>query len=201
MCEKCDDGRIPRRYDAVDTLRSCHPDGTQPRADYLSWDECFMAIAIVAGMRSKDPSMQVGACIVGTDRRILSIGYNGSPNGVSDADFPWGKTGDWVDQKYPYVVHAERNAILNYSGPRSNLAGATLYVGLFPCNECAKEIVQSGISEVVYLSDSHHGDPEYVASRRLLGECGVRCRQLDVGPEGHRIVTVPLASGQSGRWA
>lgn len=199
MCKKCHTESTFPHYDDVNTLRSCHSDGTRPRADYLSWDECFMAIALVAGMRSKDPSMQVGACIVGTDRRILSIGYNGSPNGVSDSDFPWGKAGEWVDQKYPYVVHAERNAILNYSGPRSNFVGATLYVGLFPCNECAKEIVQSGISEVVYLSDSHHGEPEYVASRRLLGECGVRCRQLDVGSDGHRIVTVPLTPEQFDR--
>lgn len=162
------------------------------REDYLSWDECFMAMAIVAGLRSKDPSTQVGACIVSSDKRILSIGYNGAPNGMPDDAFPWNRDGEWIDTKYPYVVHAERNAILNYRGSRDNLVGSVLYVALFPCNECAKEIIQSGISEVVYLSDKHHDSDECVASRRLLENCGVRCRRLTPDEITHRSINVSL---------
>lgn len=162
------------------------------RSDYLSWDECFMAMAILAGQRSKDPNTQVGACIVSADNRILSIGYNGAPNGMPDESFPWNREGDWIDTKYPYVVHAERNAILNYRGSRDALVGSTLYVALFPCNECAKEIIQSGISKVVYLGDKHHDSDECVASRRLLESCGVTCRRLTQDDVRHKCIEISL---------
>lgn len=149
------------------------------RVDYLSWDSYFMAIAKLSAMRSKDPYTRVGACIVGSDNRILSIGYNGTPNGYSDKDFPWDRTGDALNTKYLYVVHAERNSILNYRGSRKDLEGAKIYVDLFPCNECAKEIIQSGIKEVIYLSDKYHDTNETIASRRLFDACSVKYRQLD----------------------
>ena len=123
------------------------------REDYLNWEEYFMAVAKLTAMRSKDPNTQVGACIVGTDNRILSVGYNGAPNGFDDDKFPWAREGNPLDTKYLYVCHAERNAILNFKGSRRDLENAVIYVDLFPCNECAKEIIQSGIKEVVYLSD------------------------------------------------
>ena len=127
----------------------------EKRKDYLEWDEYFMAIAKLSAMRSKDPSTQVGACIVSNDNRILSIGYNGAPNGFSDEKFPWGRDGKNLDTKYPYVCHAELNAILNYRGSKKDLEDARIYVDLFPCNECAKIIIQSGIKEVIYLSDKY----------------------------------------------
>ena len=120
------------------------------RENYLSWDEYFMAITELSAMRSKDPSTQVGACIVSDDNRILSIGYNGAPNGFNDDEFPWGRDGENLNTKYPYVCHAEMNAILNYRGSRKDLEGSKIYVDLFPCNECAKMIIQSGIKEVIY---------------------------------------------------
>ena len=130
-------------------------DKNKKRSNYISWDEYFMAIAKLSAMRSKDPSTQVGACIVGADNRILSIGYNGTPNGFNDDEFPWNREGDNLNTKYPYVCHAEMNAILNYRGSRKDLEGAKIYVDLFPCNECAKMIIQSGIKEVIYLSDKY----------------------------------------------
>ena len=149
------------------------------RLDNLSWDEYFMAISKLSAMRSKDPSTQVGACIVGADNRILSIGYNGCPNGYADECFPWEREGLPLDTKYLYVVHAERNAILNYRGSRRDLEDAKIYVDLFPCNECAKEIIQSGIKEVVYLSDKYASSEETIASKRLFDACGVEYRQLE----------------------
>jgi dCMP deaminase len=136
------------------------------REDYISWDEYFMGVAILAGMRSKDPSSQVGACIVSQDHKILSIGYNGLPLGCSDEDFPWEREGDMLDTKYPYVTHSELNAILNYRG--GSLEGATLYVSLFPCNECAKAIIQSGIRKIIYGCDKYNGTDGNTASKRLL---------------------------------
>ena len=146
------------------------------RENYISWDEYFMGVALLASQRSKDPSTQVGACIVDGDKRILSTGYNGFPKGCSDDEFPWNRDDSKGDTKYSYVVHAELNAILNASGKK--LAGATLYVGLFPCNECAKAIIQSGIKEVIYLSDKYHGTPSMTASRRMLDAAGVKVRQI-----------------------
>lgn len=152
---------------------------SKKRKDYLSWDEYFMAIAKLSAMRSKDPSTQVGACIVSDKNRILSIGYNGAPNGYNDDLFPWDREGDPLDTKYMYVVHAERNAVLNYRGSRSELENAKIYVDLFPCNECAKEIIQAGIKEVVYLKDEFKAYQEQVvASKRMFDACGVKYRKL-----------------------
>lgn len=145
------------------------------RTDYISWDEYFMSVAKLAGMRSKDPNSQVGACIVSQDNKILSMGYNGFPMGCSDDEFPWDREGDVLDTKYLYVVHSELNAILNYRG--GSLEGAKLYVSLFPCNECAKAIIQSGIKTVVYDDDKYHDQAVTVASRRLLDAAGVRYYQ------------------------
>ena len=144
------------------------------RADYISWDEYFMGIAMLAAKRSKDPSTQVGACIVSQDNIIISIGYNGMPKGCSDDEFPWDRTGE--ETKYPYVVHAELNAILNASG--RDLRGSKLYVALFPCNECAKAIIQSGIKDVYYLSDKYGNTPTTLASKRMLRAAGVNTTQL-----------------------
>ena len=141
------------------------------REDYLSWDEYFMGVAILAGMRSKDPNTQVGACIVSENNRILSMGYNGFPNGVSDDEFPWEREGEPLDNKYFYSTHSELNAILNYRG--GSLEGAKLYVTLFPCNECAKAIIQSGIKTVVYDSDKYGCEPAFVASKRMFDAAGV----------------------------
>ena len=124
------------------------------RADYISWDEYFMGIAMLAARRSKDPNTQVGACIVSEDNIIISTGYNGMPKGCSDDEFPWDRKGEnEAATKYPYVVHAELNAILNANG--RDLRGSRVYVALFPCNECAKAIIQSGVKEVLYLSDKY----------------------------------------------
>ncbi len=146
------------------------------REGYISWDEYFMGVALLAAQRSKDPNTQVGACIVDEDRRILSTGYNGFPHGCSDDEFPWNRDESLGETKYPFVVHAELNAILNASGKQ--LYGSTVYVALFPCNECAKAIIQSGIKEVVYLSDKYHNTPSTIASRRMLTASGVKLTQL-----------------------
>lgn len=144
------------------------------RTDYINWDEYFMGIAMLAAKRSKDPSTQVGACIVSQDNIIISIGYNGMPKGCSDDEFPWDRTGE--ETKYPYVVHAELNAILNASG--RDLRGSRLYVALFPCNECAKAIIQSGVKEVLYLSDKYANTPATLASKRMLAAAGVKTTRL-----------------------
>ena len=144
------------------------------RTDYINWDEYFMGIAMLAARRSKDPSTQVGACIVSQDNIIISTGYNGMPKGCSDDEFPWDRTGE--DTKYPYVVHAELNAILNANG--RDLRGSRLYVALFPCNECAKAIIQSGVKEVLYLSDKYATTPSTQASKRMLNAAGVKLTQL-----------------------
>ena len=149
------------------------------RNDNLSWDEYFMAIARLSAMRSKDPNTQVGACIVSQDNRILSIGYNGTPNGFKDECFPWNREGDALETKYIYVVHAERNAILNFRGNHKEFENAKIYVDLFPCNECAKEIIQSGIKEVIYLSDKYANTNETIASKKMFDICGVSYRQLE----------------------
>ena len=145
------------------------------RADYISWDEYFMGIAMLAARRSKDPSTQVGACIVSADNIIISTGYNGMPKGCSDDEFPWDREGEQT--KYPYVVHAELNAILNANG--RDLRGSRIYVALFPCNECAKAIIQSGIREVVYLSDKYDKTPANMASKRMLDAAGVKYTRME----------------------
>ncbi|MCQ2517549.1 MAG: dCMP deaminase family protein [Lachnospiraceae bacterium] len=142
------------------------------REDYISWDEYFTGIAILSGMRSKDPNTQVGACIVGKDNRILSVGYNGFPNGCSDDLFPWAREGAELETKYPFVAHSELNAILNYRG--GNLEGSKIFVSLFPCNECAKAIIQAGIKEVIYDSDKYDGTPGNIASKRMFDAAGVK---------------------------
>ncbi len=154
---------------------------TKKRNDYLTWDEYFMGIAKLSAMRSKDPSTQVGACIVGRDNRILSIGYNGTPNGFDDDNFPWSREGNPLETKYLYVCHAEMNAVLNFMGNRKDMEDAKIYVDLFPCNECAKIIIQSGIKEVIYLSDKYYDTDEVKASKYLFDICGVRYRSLSRG--------------------
>ena len=155
------------------------------RKDYLSWEEYFMGIAKLSAMRSKDPNTQVGACIVSDDNRILSIGYNGCPNGYDDSEFPWDREGEPLNTKYLYVCHAEMNAILNYRGSRKELENATIYVDLFPCNECAKAIIQSGIKEIVYISDKYSDSESTIASKRMLDMTGVRYRKYE--PAGRSI--------------
>ena len=161
------------------------------RSNYLGWDEFFIGVAKLAAGRSKDPSTQVGACIVSKDNRILSIGYNGAPNGFDDDKFPWNRVGKIKNEtKYPYVCHAELNAILNYFGSRKDFAGSRIYVDLFPCNECAKVIIQAGISEVIYLSDKYCGSEENIASKLLFDNCGIKYRQLDL--KNQRVIRLSL---------
>ena len=142
------------------------------REGYISWDEYFMGVAKLSGMRSKDPNTQVGACIVSQDNKILSMGYNGFPMGCSDDDFPWAREGEPLKMKYLFTVHSELNAILNYRG--GSLEGSKLYVSLFPCNECAKAIIQSGIKTIVYDSDKYNGSDSVIASKRMLDAAGVK---------------------------
>ena len=136
----------------------------------LTWEEYFMGLAHLSGLRSKDPNTQVGAVIVDENNRVVSIGYNGFPSGVSDDEFPWGREGGVLDTKYAFVVHAELNAILN---SQRSVRGCTLYVSLFPCNECAKAIIQSGIRRIVYESDKYDGVDTNIASKRMLRAAGV----------------------------
>ena len=136
----------------------------------LTWEEYFMGLAHLSGLRSKDPNTQVGAVIVDENNRVVSIGYNGFPSGVSDDEFPWGREGGVLDTKYAFVVHAELNAILN---SQRSVRGCTLYVSLFPCNECAKAIIQSGIRRIVYESDKYDGVDTNIASKRMLHAAGV----------------------------
>lgn len=145
------------------------------RSDYISWDEYFMGVAVLSGMRSKDPNTQVGACIVSEDHKILSMGYNGFPTGCSDDEFPWEREGEPLENKYFYTTHSELNAILNYRG--GSLEGATIYVTLFPCNECAKAIIQAGIKEVIYDCDKYADTPSVIASKRMMDAAGVRYHQ------------------------
>lgn len=147
------------------------------RLDYISWDDFFMGVAILAAQRSKDPGTQVGACIVSEDNKIVSVGYNGMPIGCDDDDFPWNREGEYLDTKYPYVCHAELNAILNAHSP--HLKGCKVYVPLFPCNECCKAIIQSGIKEVIYLSDKYAETDSVKASKRMMDAAGVRYYPLE----------------------
>lgn len=154
------------------------------REDYISWDEYFMGVAYLSGMRSKDPNTQVGACIVSKDNKILSMGYNGFPNGCSDDEFPWEKEGEEeLSTKYPFVTHSELNAILNYRG--GSLEGTKLYVTLFPCNECAKAIIQAGIKMVVYDSDKYKGTLANLASKKMFDAAGVKYQPYH--RTGHKI--------------
>ena len=153
------------------------------RKDYLNWDEFFMGIAKLAAGRSKDPNTQVGACIVSDDNRILSIGYNGAPNNFNDE-------GDDINTKYMYVCHAESNAINNYLGSRKDLRGARIYVDLFPCNECAKDIVQAGIKEVIYLSDKYDGTPGNIVSKKIFDTCNIKYTKMET--KNQKTIKIPL---------
>lgn len=143
----------------------------------ISWDKYFMNVAILASLRSKDTT-KVGSVLV-LNKKLVGMGYNGFPSGVDESKLPTSRVGSFSDVKYAYTIHSEQNCILN--SPVYDIAGATLYVTLFPCNECAKLIIQKGISEIVYLSDKHHDDPPYVASRRLLSLTNIIVRQYDDG--------------------
>lgn len=145
------------------------------RTDYISWDEYFMGVALLSAQRSKDPSTQVGACLVNTQKRIVGVGYNGLPRGCSDDEFPWVREGDTLDTKYAFVAHAELNAVLNAT---EKLNGCKIYVALFPCNECAKVIIQSGIAEVIYLSDKYADTDCVKASKKMFDSAGVKYTQL-----------------------
>lgn len=142
------------------------------RDDYLSWDEYFMGIALLSAQRSKDSNTQVGACIVNQEHKIVSVGYNGMPTGCNDDDMPWEREGDFLNTKYPFVCHAELNAILNRSA--GSLQECSLYVTLFPCNECAKAIIQAGIKTIVYDCDKYADTPSVIASKKMLDAAGVR---------------------------
>ena len=142
------------------------------RENYINWDEYFMGIAILSAQRSKDPSTQVGACIVSSENKILSVGYNGMPRNCDDDIYPWDREGDELNTKYVFVCHAELNAILNYSG--SNLKGSKVYVTLFPCNECAKALIQSGVSEVIYYSDKYSDSFSTLAAKRMFESAGIK---------------------------
>ncbi len=154
------------------------------RRNYINWDNYFMGVAILSAMRSKDPSTQVGACIVNKDKRIVGVGYNGFPKGCEDEDFPWEREGKFLETKYPYVCHAELNAILNSI---KSLKDCIIYVGLFPCNECSKAIIQSGIKEIVYLSNKYEGTDVNKASKKMLNAAGIKYRKLETDLEKLQI--------------
>lgn len=152
------------------------------RQDYLKWDEYFMGIALLSAQRSKDPHTSVGACIVNQENRILSLGYNGMPIGCSDDEFPWEREGDTLNTKYLYVCHAELNALLNYTG--TNMKDGKVYVTLFPCNECTKALIQSGIKEIIYLEDKYSSSPSVIAAKHMMDAAGITYRQYKpVGKE------------------
>ena len=159
------------------------------RADYINWDEYFMGIAMLAAKRSKDPNTQVGACIVSQDNIIISTGYNGMPKGCSDDEFPWDRDGQQDMTKYPYVVHAELNAILNANG--RDLRGSRIYVALFPCNECAKAIIQSGVAEVLYLSDKYKDTMLNMVSKKMLDAAGVKYTKLTTSLDSITLDFIP----------
>ena len=157
------------------------------REDYLSWDEYFMGVASLSAMRSKDPSTQVGACIVNADKRIISMGYNGMPRCCNDDEFPWDREGNPLESKYLFVCHAELNAILNSAG--GNVRGCTVYTTLFPCNECAKAIIQAGISEVVYMSDKYATTDSTLAAKKMFDTAGVTYRPYNIA---NKNITIEL---------
>ncbi len=157
------------------------------RENYINWDEYFMGIAILSAQRSKDPSTQVGACIVSNENKILSVGYNGMPRNCDDDIYPWDREGDELNTKYMFVCHAELNAILNYSG--SDLKGSKVYVTLFPCNECAKALIQSGISEVIFYSDKYSDSFSTLAAKRMFESAGIK---MTAYKESGKVINVKL---------
>ena len=146
------------------------------REDYLTWDEYFMGVALLSALRSKDPNTRVGACIINDQKKIVGIGYNGLPIGCEDDEFPWSREGEFLETKYPYVCHAELNAVLNKISV--DLHRCTIYVSHFPCNECAKVIIQSGIKEVIYLEDKYAETDPVIASKRMFDAAEVQSRHL-----------------------
>jgi len=154
------------------------------RDNFISWDEYFMGVAILSGQRSKDPNTQVGACIVSSSNKIVGVGYNGFPLGCSDEDFPWEREGEFLETKYPFVVHAEQNAILNST---RSLSGSKMYVALFPCHECAKAIIQSGIKEVIFLSDKYAHTDSIKASKLMFESSKVKFRKLSTNKKNIHI--------------
>jgi dCMP deaminase len=146
------------------------------REGYISWDEFGMSVALVAAQRSKDPSTQVGACILDSENRVVGVGYNGFPKGCSDDTFPWEKNKKFLDSKYAYVVHSEINAVLNSNV--EDLSNCIIYVTLAPCNECSKVIIQSGIREVCYFSDKYNNTDSHKAARKMLDAAGIECRKF-----------------------
>lgn len=164
------------------------------RKEHLSWDEYFMSIAALTAMRSKDPNTKVGACIVAEDNRVLSVGYNGAPNGFADSLVPWDvrKAKNRADTKYPYSCHSELNAILNFRGNPHDLQDARIYVHYFPCVDCTKAIIQAGIKVVIYLHDFDHSSDgvEEEASIRMFDVCGIKCRQFK--PTGRKEIVLSL---------
>ena len=161
------------------------------RKDYLTWDEYFMSIAKITAGRSKDPNTQVGACIVSKDNRILSTGYNGAPNNFDDDKFPWDREGNPLETKYMYVCHAEANAIDNFRGYKKEFENSRIYVDLFPCNECAKKIIQNGIKEVIYISDKYKDTDSTKAAKLLFDTCGVKYHKLK--NTSKKLIEVPLS--------
>jgi len=152
------------------------------RADYLSWDEYFMGVASLASKRSKDPNTQVGACIVDSQKYIISVGYNGMPLGCSDDEFPWDRSGGTLDTKYAYVTHAELNAVLN--SKTADLEGDTVYTTLFPCNECTKALIQKKVGRIVYLDDKYHDTETAQAARRMLDAAGIKYEKYESSGRG-----------------
>lgn len=142
----------------------------------IDWDNYFMGVALLSALRSKDPNSQVGACIVNSQNRIVGVGYNGFPRNCPDSNLPWKRDGEWLETKYPYVCHAELNALLNANG---KVEGCRVYVTMFPCNECAKALIQSGITEVIYKTDKYPTSESTLASKRLLGMAGIKYRELE----------------------
>lgn len=155
--------------------RRNNSDAILKRNNYLHWSDYFMSVAFLSAMRSKDPNSQVGACIVSPDNKIVGIGYNGMPNGCSDDELPWARNGDFLTTKYAYVCHAEMNAIMNKIS--ADVRNCSIYVALFPCNECAKLIIQSGIKEVIFLSDKYHKEVQTIAAKKLFDLAKVKYRQ------------------------
>lgn len=144
---------------------------------HISWDTYFMGVAKLSSFRSKDPNTQVGACIVNASNRIVGVGYNGLPYGCNDEEYPWAKReGSLEETKYPYVVHAELNAILNST---TSLQGCKLYVSLFPCHECVKAIIQSGIQEIIYCDDKYSGTPSDIAAKKMLTSANIKLRKME----------------------
>lgn len=140
----------------------------------LDWDKYFMALAEVSKLRSKDPNTQVGAAIAGNDKRVVGLGYNGMPKG--DDTFPWGREGEKKDTKYPYVIHAEMNAVLN---AKVNISGTTLYTTLYPCSNCAKFVAQAGIKEIVFMDNIYEGTEDQLISKNILDKVGIKVRQME----------------------